>query len=221
METPTQASWRRTKRRKSKKATNGKSGDTERQGRLRTGEDPTQSVASNADQYIPRNNGSSSSPAVGDLVSVHEVLALHLTGGAFCFAVGDMGSQDTEPRYVGFGVFDRKIHAMSVPERWNISKEVFDDGAKAQPGHTENNNLWVDSSAQNIPLRHWFHRSRNRSYLGLSPLLETGRLWSHQWTCLHHQYCSPPHHHRIRPCYPTLRAILRPVSLIRFPFFFS
>lgn len=38
-----------------------------------------------------------------------------------------------------FDVFDRKIHATSAPERRNISKpqEVFDDGAKAQPGHRE------------------------------------------------------------------------------------
>jgi len=182
METPTQASWRGTKRRKSKRAANRKSGDTERQKRLRTGEDPTQSVASNTDQSIPRNN--CSSPVVVDLGSVHVGLALHLTGGAFCLAVGDMGSQNTEPRYVGFDVFDRKIHAMSVPERWNISREVFDDGAKAQPGRTENN-IRIPQSVS-IPTFGWipwpnafsldigFTRAETVPTSGLSPLLETG-----------------------------------------------
>ena len=64
---PTQAFWRGTKRRKSKRAANGKPGSTKRQKRLRTGEDPTQSVASDAD--TPRSNDSNS--VVGDLGSIY------------------------------------------------------------------------------------------------------------------------------------------------------
>lgn len=136
-ENPTQTSGRGTKGRKNKRAANRKPGVTKRQKTLRTGKDPTQSVAPDADQPIPRNNCTNF--AGGDLGSVY-VVPLHLNDRAIGLAAEDMDFRNTEPRCVNFDVSDRKTHAMSVPERWDISEpqSLFDNSVEALAGHTEN-----------------------------------------------------------------------------------
>ena len=56
-------------------------------------------------------------------------LALTLAGRVFGMAAGDMYSQESRPRYVGFEMYDRKVYVMSVPKRWDASKpqEVSDN----------------------------------------------------------------------------------------------
>ena len=137
MVTPTQLSWRETNRRRGKEATNKKPEATKCQKRLRAREDPTRSVTSGVDQSAPRSNGSNS--AVGDLESVYIRSVLHLTCRVFGLAVRDTNSRSTGLRCASSDVFDRKIDATSVHERW-ISKprEVFDNDAKAKLGPTEN-----------------------------------------------------------------------------------